>query len=208
MRYLPVVICLFAALPVMAEERTYSVTIDGHAAGKRFISFHTDSSGSTNVTIRADYKAGSGRLAFDYHGTETWKDKRLVRLEGAGSEDGRKGGITLVAGTDGYTLAAGVKRIRVGDEVWPTTGALLPDLDQKPLVVDVLTGDVLRAKVEKVGADRVVVEGKPVPVTRYRVTVGGDRWDVWYDADQRLVKRMSTRDGRTIIVQLTKIQKD
>jgi hypothetical protein len=47
------------------------------------------------------------------------------------------------------------------------------------------------------------VEGKPFPVTRYRVTAGGNRWDVWYDADQRLVKRSWTRDGRTVVAELT-----
>jgi hypothetical protein len=187
-----------------AEERTYSVTVDGRPAGELCISFQSDSKGTTAVTVRAE----SPPLAFEYRGAETWKDGRLTRLEGAGSESGRKGGVTLVAAKDAYALKAGVKEVRIRDEVWPTSGAMLSDPDRNPLVVDVLTGDVLRAKVENVGADRVTVGGKPVPVTHFRVTAGGQRWDVWYDADQRLAKRVWTRDGRTVTAELTKVRRD
>jgi YD repeat-containing protein len=34
------------------------------------------------------------------------------------------------------------------------------------------------------------------------VTAGGSRWDVWYDADHRLVKRTWSRDGRTVVAEL------
>jgi hypothetical protein len=198
-----------AVLPAFAEERTFAVTIDGRPAGELIVAFQARTDGTMAVTVRADYRAERPTpIAFEYRGTEAWKDGRLVRLEGLGIEDRHKGGITLVAGKGAYALKAGVKEVSVRDEVWPTTGAMMPDPDAKPLVVDVITGDVLRAKVEKVGADRVTVAGKPVPVTRYRVTAGGNRWDVWYDAGQRLAKRVWTRDGRTVAAELTRITSD
>ena len=194
---------LLGALPVLAEERTYAVTIDGKPAGETTVSFQTRDDGSTAVTVRSEYRTDRPTpLSFEYRGTETWKDGRLVRLEGLGAENRQKGGITLVAGKDAYALKAGVKEVSIHDEVWPTTGVILPDPDRKPLVVDAITGDVLRAKVEKVGPDRVTAAGKPVPATRYRVTAGGSRWDVWYDADHRLVKRTWSRDGRTVVAEL------
>jgi hypothetical protein len=174
---IPAIICLMAAVPAVADERTFSVTVDGKAVGELVASYRAQQDGSTAVAVRGGWPAP---FAYDYRGTETWKDGRLVRLEGTGSDAGRNGGVTLVAGKNTSTLKTGVKDVSIRDEVWPTTGAILPDPDRKPLVVDVLTGDVLRAKVEKVGADRVTVAGKPVPVTRYRVTAGGQRWDVWY----------------------------
>ena len=185
-----------AALPAFAEERTFAVTVDGKPAGELVLTFQARTDGTTAVTVRADYRAERPTpFAFEYRGTEAWKDGRLVRLEGLGTEDRHKGGITLVAGKDTYALKAGVKEVSVRGEVWPTTGATMPDPDGKPLVVDVIAGDVLRAKVEKLGPDRVTIAGKPVPVTRYRVTAGGNRWDVWYDAGQRLAKRVWTRTG-------------
>jgi hypothetical protein len=202
-----VLLLFLGAWPVLGEERTYSVTIDGKPAGEMAISFHARDGGATTVTVRAEYHADRPMpIAFEYRGSETWKDGRLVRLEGLGSEDHHKGGITLIGGRGAYALKAGVKEVSVRDEVWPTTAVMLPDPDRKPLVVDTITGDVMRAKVEKVGADRIAVAGKPVPATRYRVTAGGNRWDVWYDTEQRLVKRVWTRDGRTVVTELMRRQ--
>ena len=204
MSRLATLVCFLAALPAPGEERTFAITADGRPAGELVLSFQAGKDGTTAVTVRSE----SPPLAHEYRGTETWADGRLVRLDGLGAEGGRKGGITLVAGKDTYALKAGVKEVAIRDEVWPTTAAVLPDPDRKPLVVDVITGDVLRAKVEKVGPDRVVVAGKPLLVTRYRVTAGGQRWDVWYDADRRLAKRLWTRDGRTVTAELTAIKRD
>lgn len=202
-------VLLVCALPALGEDRTLSVTVDGQPAGEITLEFKTLIDGATSVTIRAEYRVERPvPVSFDYRGTESWKDGRLVRLDGLGSEGAIKGGVTLVSGKDAYALKAGVKEVSVRGEVWPTTGAMLPDPDRKPLVVDVITGEVLRAKVEKVGADRVMVAGKIVAATRYRVTAGSNRWDVWYDGNRRLAKRIWTRDGRTVVAELTQLKAD
>jgi hypothetical protein len=191
---------LLTALPAFAEERTFTITVDGKPAGELVVGYQSRAEGVTAVTVRGEYRAERPALSFGYHGTESWKDGRATRVEGLGTENATKGGITLVYGTDAYALKAGVKEVRVRDEVWPTTGVMPPDPDRRPLVVDVITGDVLRAKTEKVGPDRVVVAGKAIAVTHYRVIAGPNRWDVWYDEKQRLAKRVWTREGRTVVV--------
>ena len=192
------------ALPLHGEERTFDMTVDGKVAGTMTIDYQLRD-GTTSATVRTDR---ASQPAFDYRGTESWKEGRLVRLEGAGIDGPHKGSVSLVAGKDAYRLKAGVKEVRVRDDVWPTTGVMPPDPDRKPLVVDAITGDVFHAKVEKVGADRVVVRDKPIPTTHYRVIAGGNRWDVWYDANQRLAKQAWTRDGRTMVAELTGIKAD
>jgi hypothetical protein len=202
-------ILLLAVACIHAEERTFSVTIDGQLVGELDLNYQRRSDGSAAVSMRASWhNEKSTRLAFEYRGTESWKDGRLVRLEGLGTEDGHKGGITLVAGTDAYALKAGVKEVSVRGEVWATTGVFPPDPDAKPLVVDVITGDVLKGKVEKVGTDRLTVDGKGMPVTHFRVTAASTRWDVWYDENQRLAKWTRTRDGRTVSAELTRAKRD
>jgi hypothetical protein len=197
---------LFLALPALAEERTFTVTIDGKPGGELVVGYQLRAEGVTAVTVRGEYRAERPTpLAIDYRGTETWKDGRVTRVEGLGTENSTKGGITLVYGKDAYALKAGVKEVRVRDEVWPTTGTMPPDPEGKPLVVDAITGDVLRARVEKLGPDRVTVAGKAIPVTHYQVIAGPNRWDVWYDEKQRLAKRVWTRDGRAVVAELTRI---
>jgi hypothetical protein len=200
---------LLATFPALAEDRTFAVTIDGQPAGELVIGYHVRSDGNTAVTVRGEYRAERPTLlSFEYRGTESWKDGRLVRLEGFGSANGHKGGITLVSGKDAYALKAGVKEVRVRDEVWPTLSAMRPDPDAKPLVVDVISGDVLHARVEKIGPDRVTVADKPLAVTVYRVVAGPNRWDMAFDDKQRLAKWAWTRDGRTVSTELKQCKDD
>jgi hypothetical protein len=202
-------ILLLAVACAHAGERTFSVTIDGQPAGDLVVDYQRRSDGSTAVSMRANWHTEkSTPLAFEYRGAESWKDGRLVRLESLGSEDGHKGGITLAAGTDAYALKAGVKEVSVRGAVWSTTGVFPPDPDAKPLVVDAINGDVLRARAEKVGTDRITVDGKAIPVTCFRVVAAANRWDVWYDENQRLAKWVRTRDGRTVSAELVRIKKD
>jgi hypothetical protein len=209
MARLSVATLLLAAVTALAEERTFAVTVDGQAAGQFVIGFEKRSDGTTDTTVRGEYQIDRPTpLSFDYRGTESWKDGRLVRLEGLGSANGHKGGITLVSGKDAYTLKAGVKEVRVRDEVWPTLTAMQPDTDGKPLVVDVISGDVLHARIEKVGPDRVTVTDKPLAVTLYRVVAGPNRWEVGFDEKQRLAKWVWTRDGRSVAAELKRSKGD
>src|SRR5262245_44927683 len=85
MARLPLLALLLSTCPALAEERTYSITIDGKPAGEMTVSFKARDDGSTAVTVRTEYRAdGPSALSFEYRGTETWKDGRLVRLEGLG----------------------------------------------------------------------------------------------------------------------------
>lgn len=204
-----IAIWLAVTLPAAAEERTFSVTIDGRPAGEFVVNYQARTDGSLAITVRADWRADRpAPISFEYRGTETLKDCRLVRLEGVGAKDGKKGGITLIAGKDAFALKAGVKEVSIRDEVWPTTGVAPPDLSGKPQVVDVITGDVLRARFEKAGADRIMVDGKPIPATRYRVIAGSSRWDVWYDEKQRLAKWALRQDGWSAAADLTRLKGD
>ena len=204
MRHLLIFISSLFALPLHGDERTYHISLDGNPAGTMIIDYQLRD-GTTSATVRIDR---IGQRTNDYRGTESWKDGRLVRLERTGTDGPHKGSVLLVAGKDAYSLKAGVKEVRVRDDVWPTTGVLPPDHERKPLVVDTISGDVLHAKVEKVGADRTAVRDKPIPTTHYRVTAGSQRWDAWYDAKDRLVKRVCTCDGRTEVAELTSIDSD
>jgi hypothetical protein len=198
-----------AVLPALGEERTFSVAIDGQPAGELVLAYKRQTDGTTAVTVRAEWRAGTPTLlAFEYRATESWTAGRLVRLEGLGAESGHKGGVTLVAGTDGYALKAGVKDVSARGEVWATTGTFPPDPDGKPLVVDVITGEVWKCKVEKVGADRLTVDGKGMAATHYRVIAASTRLDVWYGEGQRLAKWVRTRDGRTVSADWTRLKGD
>jgi hypothetical protein len=184
------------AVPAFGEERTFTVTADGKSVGEVILAFKSQADGSTAVAVRAEV----GRFAVKYRGTEVWKDGRLVRMDGSG--------MTLRATDRGYELQTGTKDVVVRGDVWPNSFAVLPGPGRTPLVVDVPSGDVHRCKIEAIGPDRVSVADKPIPATRYRVTIAGQPTDVWYDASGRLVRRSWPRDGRAVVQELTRLKPD
>lgn len=200
---------MVAVPPAAAGEHVFTVTIDGRPAGEAVIAYDPRPDRTTAVTVRVQYQADRPvPISFDYRGTETWRDGRLVRLDGLGTDGRTKGGIQLEAATNAYALKAGVKQVTVRGAVWPTLGGPPPEPDEKPLVVDVITGDVWRAKVETVGPEGLTVAGKRVRTTRYRVAAGNRRWDLWYDEQRRLVQRVGTRDGRAVRFELKEVRPD
>ena len=182
--------------PAFAEERAYSLSIDGQPAGEVVFTFKRQADGSTTVACRSD---GKILPPGPYRGraTEVWKDGRLVRLDASG--------VTVREAGRDYRLWAGAKDVTARGDLWPDTFAVRPGPDRSPLVVDVLTGDVSRAKVETVGPDRVTVAGKPIPTTRYRVTVGGRAVDLWFDQCDRLVRRGWGQDGARWVIECAQI---
>lgn len=200
---------MVAVPPAAAGEHVFTVTIDGRPAGEVTIAYDPRPDRTTAVTVRVQYQVDRPvPISFDYRGTETWRDGRLVRLDGLGTDGRTKGGIQLEAATNAYALKAGVKQVTVRGAVWPTLGGPPPEPDDRPLVVDVITGDVWQAKVETVGPEALTIADKRLRTTRYRVAAANQRWDLWYDESGRLVKRVWTRAGRTVGFELKEVRPD
>lgn len=158
--------------------------------------------------IRARIKvANSSAYALKYEGTERWHGRSLVRLEGSGMNDGRTGSVSLVSGKEGYALKTSGKEVTVRGDVWPTTFWIKPAAE-KPLIVDVLTGEVSRGKLDKAGPEQMQIDGKPVRVTKYRLTFVGTTTELWYDQADRLTRRKWEANGRTVVIELTGIKVD
>lgn len=150
---------------------------------------------------------GDRAWQLSYEGSESWKDGRLVRLEGSGTQNDKKGSVSLIDGKGGYALTAGDKEVTVRGDVWPTTFWIRPDTD-KPMIVDALTGEVSRVKIEPLGPDRLMVDGKAVRVLKYRLTTAGMVTELWYDSSNRLTRRKWEDHGRSIVMELIRIKTD
>lgn len=188
---------LVASSCSVGEERTYTLTID-KPAGRATVIVATDKDGSVSLHWESELTNPQVK----HTGTETWKGGRLVRLE---TTQGKKSAVSLVAGREGYALKAGAKEVTVRGDVWPSSYWLRPEVD-KALLVDTLNGEVVRAKVEKIGVDRFAQDGRAIIATRYRVTAGGQATDLWYDAKDQLLRRVWVVDGKKMTLELTRIQ--
>jgi hypothetical protein len=198
---------LFALGPVLhADEHKFQVSVDGKSAGSFAITYKSLADEVTEIRATIDL-SDNALYSLKYEATERWRDRRLVRLEGAGMEGGPKGGVSQVSGKDGYALKAGTKEVAVRGDVWPTTFWIKPAAE-KELIVDVLTGEVSRGRLDKVGPEQMRVDGKLLRVTKYRLTFGGTTTELWYDQTERLTRRKWNVNGRTIVMELTGIKSD
>lgn len=204
-----VLFALVLSAPLRAEERVFTVTLDGKAAGGCTLTIETRD-GTTTVMYMADRSTAEVRDARRYQGTEVWKHDRLVRLEASAAADSRTTTVAITGGRDGFALKFGAKDVTVrAADIWPTPYWTLPESARRgAMVVDVESGEAVRAKVEKFGADRVTASGKTIPATRFRVTSGGATTDLWFDAANRLVRRAWTVDGRAAVMELTRLKTD
>jgi uncharacterized protein DUF6134 len=198
---------LFALGPVLrAEERKFHVSIDDKSAGRFAVTCKSLADDVTELRATIDVSDSAISLS-KCEATERWRGRCLVRLEGSETGNGRKESTTLASGKDGYALKAGAKEVLVRGDVWPTTFWIKPAAE-KVLIVDVLTGEVSRGKLDKVGPEEMQVDGKLLRVTKYRLTFGGTTTELWYDQTERLTRRKWNVNGRTIVMELIGIKSD
>jgi hypothetical protein len=193
---------LLAAAKGQCAEFKFALTIDGKSEGSCTLT--SKQADGSELEIRGTIAADRASL-LSYQGLERWKDGRLVRMEGSGTENRKNGKVAIVAGKEGYTLKAGAKEVAIHGDVWPTTFWIRPDAD-RPLVVDAITGDTFHAKIEKIGADRVVIAEKPIATIHYRLTFDGRVVELWYNKDGHLVRRKWSVAGRTFELLLTDVK--
>jgi YD repeat-containing protein len=201
------VLCsLIVVTHLAAADIDYRINIDGVAAGHCMAKTRATADGIIEIHGRIEIKASKLQpFALSYEGREQWRDRKLQRLDGSGADGGRTGKVTLTAGKDGFALKAGLKEVTVRTDVWPTTFWLLSAADDV-LVVDVITGNVLRAKIDKVGAGATTIGDRTTRTVQYRVTTGGQRHDLQYDAANRLVRHAYSRDGHEFVIERTTIK--
>jgi hypothetical protein len=124
--------------------------------------------------------------------------------------DGSLSAIRATVDDDGAVLDVRAQRIgervyvATGDTAYETAAPLFPtnhwnaEVLGQNRVLNTLTGQVNKVRIEASGPDRVDTERGPVAATRYAYT-GDLQTDVWYDAAGRWVKmRFRGRDGSLI----------
>jgi hypothetical protein len=192
------------------ETRVFSVQVGDKQAGEYQLIVE-DRDGTLTATSHAHVKVKYwlGTYHYCYHGTEAWKDGRLVRLEAASNDNGTRHNVTGTADNSGLVLSIDGNPVTVRPEVWTTTYWQLPagvQRSQTLALLDVDTGSVNAAKLEYVGATQVQVGGQPWDCSRYRLS-GPVAVDLWYDGRGRLVHQESIEEGQRTVLHLTQIQR-
>src|SRR5262249_26152493 len=149
------------------------------------------------------------KYQYTYRGTENWKDGRLLKLESTCNDDGKQ--FAVSAWADGSVLrvrSTGQERQTRWD-VWTTTYWHTPDVrfhNQAVPLLDADTGKDIGAPCQYVGTQQLSVAGEVQNCKHFRLT-GGVQVDVWYDAQDRLVREESLEDGHRTLLELVRIRR-
>ena len=154
-------------------------------------------------TVRSDIDldvrmGGAPLLRFVHHAEETWIDGWLDALVSDTNDDGRR--YQVRAAREG-----GIFTGAVNGAAFTVSGYIIPsslwhrDTTDSQTLLDTVDGRVKVVRSELVGSEEVAVGGDTVSARHYAIH-GGIPRDVWYDADDRLVRiSLTGRDGVPIV---------
>lgn len=209
-------LALVGAIPAVAagaeqETRHFSISIDNKNAGSYALTIQHDQgtftvTGNANVRHRVLIKT----YTYNYNGKEVWKDGRLQSLDSQTNDDGKQ--FTVSARADGNALRVtsnGQQRITRTD-VWTTSYwrlAAAQFRNQTVPLIDCDTGRDITATLQYVGLDPARVCGTVQNYSHYRVAGGGLQVDVWYDANEQMVRQESIEEGHRTVLELLQVSK-
>jgi hypothetical protein len=196
-----------------AEARVFHVTVDGKNAGSYTMTISAEKDGVVTMTgqaeIRVKYLRGLYTYKYSYSGEETWKDGRLQRFASRCNDDGK--GFEVSAVSDGKELLLKVNgtESKAAAESWLTSYWRLPDAALRKgdlALLDADNGRPMTAKLKHVANEKLTLAGQEINCAHYRLS-GGAEADLWFDAQERLVREEWMEDGHKTVLELSRLGK-
>ncbi len=193
------------------ETREFAVRVDGRSGGtnQMVISRQDDGTETVDCTASVSVNYLLVRYRYTYSGTEVWKNGRLHHLRSVTNDDGKNFDVTAWADGDGLRVRVNNRERTTRWDVWTTTYWKLADAkfrNQGVPLLDADTGKDINAVLRYVGPESVNVAGQMQNCSHYRVT-GGVQVELWYDAQERLVRQESIEDGHRTVLELVRVQR-
>ena len=195
-----------------SETRRFAIEIDGKPAGNYQMMIRQEQDGTAVLSCHAFARVKLGFLTlyrYSYLGTETWKNGRLTRLDSTTNDNGDQFTVNAEAQGNGLRMRVNGKERIVSGNVWTTTYWRLHDPPPANGAIPLLdpdSGKESAGKLELIENTQLVVGGKNIPCTHYRVA-GDVQVELWFDAQQRLVRQDSVEDGHRTVLQLEEISR-
>ncbi|MBY0228738.1 MAG: hypothetical protein K2W96_05605 [Gemmataceae bacterium] len=193
------------------ETRDFAVLVSGKHAGEVHMTIEKDKAGAVTVRTDTDIKVAVLLSSYKYifRGRETWKDKRLARLDSNTDDNGKRYLVSAAAGADGLKVKANDAERTVKAEAWTDTYWSLPDpklRDAELTVLDADSGKDATGKLAFVATEKHRVAGQEVTLNHYRFT-GKSTVELWYDGHDRLVRREWTELGHKTTMVLVRVRR-
>jgi hypothetical protein len=201
-----------AARAADIEVRDFITRIDGKPAGDYHMTITRHDDGSLSLAGQAAIKVtklGITVYHYSFTGSEVWKNGRLQRLQANTDDDGTGYAVNATAERDGLRVRInGTDRMTRAD-VWVTSYWQLPVAAQRTGTIPLMesdNGEAFNGTIQYLGTTPLNVAGRPQNCAHYRVTCKLTV-DLWYDAQDRLVRREWVEDGHRVQLELAGIRR-
>lgn len=203
--------CSYATSSLFAqyksEHRVFQIKVENTEAGTYTQTITTYGEGTTDVVGKSDLKLKVLGITYQqaYRGNERWKENKLVHLASASNDNGVTHTLQVSADKGRLNVKEGGKERTANAEAWSTSYWTLPPEDRrtKPMyVIDADSGIETQVTMQNMGKTSLILNSQRVNCTHYRVTGNGVQADLWYDENDRLVRREGMRKGKKITLQL------
>lgn len=193
------------------ETREFAVLVDGKQAGNAAMTIQkqddstTVVSSETNVMVKVFIK----KYVYTCQAREVWKEGRLREASSRCNDDGKAFQVSAVAQADGVRVRVNGRERTAKPEVWLSSYWTLPDPKLRNGVIPVLdidNGRDMQVRLQYVGEQQLTVAGQVQNVRHYRLT-GTVRVDLYYDANERLVRQEWVEDGHPTLLELRNVRK-
>ncbi len=110
---------------------------------------------------------------------EVWRDGRMIAYESDTHDDGTDIRVTAEAAQDGLIIAGPSGRRMAALGVFPTHPWNRAIVDAEVLM-HTTTGELLEVAVTEIGPETLIIDGRAIETTKYRMSGDHDR-EIWFD---------------------------
>jgi Family of unknown function (DUF6134) len=202
---------LAVTAPVRAadsEVRTFAVSVEGTKSGDYKMTIATKHDGTVVMSGQAEVNVKVllvTAYSYAYNGVEVWKDGRLQRFDSSATENGKRYAVTAAAAGDQLRVKVNGQERLTRPDVWVNTYWRLPEAKFRGQTVPLLGCDYGHddaRELKFVGNEQLTVNGQTMSCAHYRILTEPAH-DLWYDAQERLVRQEWTSSGRKTVLELT-----
>jgi Family of unknown function (DUF6134) len=192
------------------EVRDFSIKVDGKAAGEYHMAIRQQQDGTTAMSATSDVRVTVllvTAYTYSYRGQEVWKNGKLQRLESAGKENSKAFAVSVSPEGDGLRVKANGQEKVIGSNVWTTSCWQLPNTAVQNQAVSLMgcdNGQVSAGQLQYVGPERINAAGQEQICGHYRL-MRDVPYELWYDAQKRLVKEEWVSNHHRTVLELVKI---
>lgn len=191
-------------MPGATANRQFSVLYMGKKIGAHTILYSAET-GETRVTTEIHMLVKVllfTVFAFSHRSEEVWRDGRLASLKSETVEHGETLQVEGAATPQGFRVVSKGGPFIASAATLTSNSLWTPAVLEQETVVDAQHGGIIGVSARKVTEQYVMVAGRQVRATRYRLVTPYLAGNIWYDEENLWVRGEFERDGSKIQYEL------